>query len=114
MHNPAAAFSLLIALLALGVLAAAAYAAVCLEEVTWPQAGLAVPLAGILALLALSLAGRAIVLYQRSLGRVGGAGLARVARVVGTIALLCAVTAGIAFAVFGVLVWTDGLATTPW
>jgi hypothetical protein len=113
-RNPAAAFSLLVGLLALGVLAAAAYVAESMDEVTWPQAGLAVPLAGILALLALSLSGRAIVLYQRSLGRIGGAGLARVARIIGTIALLCAITAGIAFAVYGVLVWTDGLAETPW
>jgi len=113
-HNPAAAFSLLVGLVALGVLAAAAYVAESMDEVTWPQAGLAVPLAGILALLALALAGRATILYQRSLGRIGGAGLTRVARVVGTIALLCAITAGIAFAVYGVLVWTDGLANTPW
>ena len=114
MRNRRAVFALLAALLALAVLAGAVYAASERPEVSWVQAGVAVPAVGLLALFSLSLASRGRAVHQRTLGRAGGAGVARLARLLGLLALLLAVTAGLAFAVFGVLLATDGLTHTPW
>ena len=61
------------------------------------------------ALLSLSLATRAQMRYQRTLGRAGGLGVARVARVLAIARAALTVTAGLALVVFVVLVTTDGL-----
>ena len=114
MRNWKALFAVLVALLALGTLAGAAYVAYTDAQVSWLQAALALPAAGLLALVALVLAGRARALHQRTLGRAGGRFLAGVGRVLGTLALLLTLTGGLAVAVFGVLSWTDGLTRTPW
>jgi len=114
MRNAASVSSFLLALLALGVLAAAAYAARERPEISWFEAAASVPLAGLLAFFALSLATRARAVHQRTLGRTGGEGLARTARGIGILALLLVLTAALALAVFGVLVATDGLTRAPW
>ncbi len=114
MRNGRALFAFLFALVALAILAGAAYAASERPEVSWLEAGAAVPAAGLLALFSLSLASRGRAVHQRTLGRSGGERLARLARALGLLALVCAATAGLAFAVFGVLVATDGLTRTPW
>ena len=102
MGNPKAAWALVTALLALGVLLGGA-AAARLDQVGLAEAVPAVPLGLLLALASLSLGRRARFEHQRTLGRAGGAGLAAAARGLGTIALIVAVTAALALAVFAVL-----------
>jgi hypothetical protein len=113
-RNGPALLGLLVALLALGVLAGAGYAARELIDISWLEAAAAVPVACLLALLALSLASRGRSRHQATLGRAGGAGVVRVTRGLGFFTLLLSLTAGLALAVFGVLVWTDGLQRAPW
>jgi hypothetical protein len=114
MRNSSAAFSIPIALLALAALAGAAYVAETRLDVSWLEASAALPVAGLLALLSLSLASRGRALHERTLGRAGGAGLARAGRSLGFLALLATITALLALGVFGVLVATDGLTQLPW
>jgi hypothetical protein len=103
-RNARAVWAFLTALLALAVLVGGAAAAAGREEIGLYEAIGTVPAGGLLALLSLSLARRARWEHQRTLGRAGGAGLAATARFVGAIALLAAVTAALALAVFAVLV----------
>jgi hypothetical protein len=114
MRNVNAVFALLVALLALAVFGGAGAVARMLPEVTWLEASSAVPAVGLLALLSLLLAGRGRAVHQRTLGRVGGDGVARVARGLGLFALLLALAGGLALGVFAVLVLTDGLTHAPW
>ena len=114
MRNWSAFLAVLVALLALAVLGVAGYAASEYADVSWLQAALALPVTGLLALVALGLAGRARALHQRTLGRAGGRGVAATARLLGGLALLLALTGGLAVGVFGILVWTDGLTEAPW
>jgi hypothetical protein len=113
-RNPAAAFSFLVALLALGILAGGVYVAQTRVEVSWLEASAAVPIGGFLGLFALALAARGRALHQRTLGRSGGEFPARLGRGLGLLALLLTATAILALAVFGVLVATDGLTQLPW
>jgi len=106
-RNPSAVWAFLVSVLALGVLVGGAAAAEYLEEVGLVEAVGAVPLGGLLALLSLSLARRARAVNQRTLGRAGGTALAAIARSLGTVALLLAVTAVVALAFFLVLILTD-------
>jgi hypothetical protein len=101
--NPKAVWALVTALLALGVLVGAAAAGRLLDQVGLTEAAPAVPIGLVLALVSVSLARRARFEHQRTLGRVGGAGLATAARVLGLVALIVAVTATLALAVFAVL-----------
>jgi hypothetical protein len=101
--NAKALWAFLLALLALGVLLGAAAAARLMSQVGLVEAVPAVPLALVLALASFSLARRARFDHQRTLGRTGGAGLAAVARGLGTVALIVALTAALALAVFAVL-----------
>ena len=103
MGNPRAVWAFFLALLALGVLLGAAAAARLMSEVGLAEAIAAVPLGLVLALASISLARRARFEHQRTLGRAGGAALAAAARGLGTVALIVAVTAALALAVFAVL-----------
>jgi hypothetical protein len=107
MGNPKAFWALLLAVLALGTLAGGAAAARLTSEVGLAEAAPAVPLALLLALTSISLGRRATFEHQRTLGRVGGAGLAATARGLGTIALIVALTAALALVVFAVLTLAD-------
>ena len=107
MRNPNAVWAFVLALLAIGFLVGAGAAAELLPEVGYVEAAAAVPVSVFLALLALSLAARARDLHQRTLGRAGGAGVARLARALGVLALLLAATAALALGVFALLVLTD-------
>ena len=102
-------WALLAGLLALAVLFGGAASARMLDEVGF-EAALAVPLGAFLALLTLSLARRARIANQRTLGRAGGHVLAGLARGLGVVALLVAVTAALALGVFAVLVLFPELA----
>jgi hypothetical protein len=103
MRNPKAAWALITALLALAVLVGAAAAARLMSQVGLIEAVPAVPLALVLALLSVLLARRVRFDQQRALARMPGAGLAAVARGLGTLALIVAVTAALSLAVFAVL-----------
>jgi hypothetical protein len=103
MGNPKAAWALVTALLALGVLVGAAAAARLMSEVGLIEAVPAVPLALVFALVSVLLARRVRFDQQRALRRMPGAGLAAVARGLGTLALIVAVTAALSLAVFAVL-----------
>jgi hypothetical protein len=103
MRNPKAAWALVTAMLALGVLVGAAAAARLMSQVGLSEAFPAVPLALVLALVSVSLARRAHFVHQRTLGRMDGAGLTAVARGLGAVALIVALTAALALAVFAVL-----------
>ena len=107
MRNWNALWALIVALVAIAVLAGAVVAAEILHEIGFLEAATAVPGAILLALFSLSLSGKALALHERTLGRVGGRALARLARWLGVLALLLAVTAAVALAVFGVLVATE-------
>ena len=103
MGNTKAAWALITALLALGVLVGAAAAARLMSQVGLIEAIPAVPLALVLALVSVSLARRVRFDQQRALARMPGAGLAAVARGLGMLALIVALTAALALAVFAVL-----------
>lgn len=107
MRNGYAVSALIVALLSIGVLAGAGAVAEVRPELDYLQAAAAVPVTVFLALFALSLASRAGAVHQRTLGRAGGARLARFARGLGVLALLLAATAALALGVFGLLVLTD-------
>jgi hypothetical protein len=101
--NPKAVLAFLVGLLALAVLVGGAAVAHFREEVDLYRAIAAVPLGGLLALVALSLARRARFEHQRTLGRSGGRVLAALGRFLGAVALLAAITAALALVVFAVL-----------
>ena len=103
MGNPRAFWAFFVGLLALGVLVGGAVAAHFREEVGLYQAIPVVPLGGLLGLVALSLARRARFEHQRTLGRAGGRVLAALGRFLGGVAVLAAITAGLALVVFAVL-----------
>jgi hypothetical protein len=103
MGNSKAAWALITALLALAVLVGAAAAARLMSQVGLIEAVPAVPLALVLALVSVLLARRVRFDQQRALARMPGAGLAAVARGLGTLALIVAVTAALSLAVFAVL-----------
>jgi hypothetical protein len=101
--NATAVWAFLTALLALAVLVGAAAAARLLSQVGLVEAVPAVPIGLLLAVAALSLARRARWEGQRSIVRSGGTGLTTAARGLAIVALIVAVTAALALAVFAVL-----------
>jgi hypothetical protein len=113
-RNAKAVLALFVALVALGLFVAAYYVERERPDVSALEAATVVPIAGLLALLALSLSNRARRVHQQTLGRAGGEAIARVARGLGCLALLLTLTACLALAVFAVLETTDGLTRTPW
>jgi hypothetical protein len=106
-RNPRASWSLLTAVLALAVMVGAAAAASVSADVDLWEIVAGVPVGGLLALVALSLARRARWEHQRTLGRAGGAATAALARFIATLALLVAVTAALALVVFAVLTFAS-------
>jgi hypothetical protein len=102
-RNPNAAWALLVGLLAVGVLGGAGAATRLSARIGLLEAVGAVPLAGLLGLFALVLARRARFEHQRTLGRAGGCRLAALGKLLGGAALLLALTAALALAVFAVL-----------
>jgi hypothetical protein len=113
-RNGNAVLSLLVALAALVLFVGAGWAAKESDGISWLEAALVIPVVLLLVLLSLSFGTRARMRYQRTLGRDGGLGVTRFARVLAIGALLLTVTAGLSLLVFVVLVSTDGLAHAPW
>ena len=73
------------------------------DDLTLVEAGVAVPVAAVLALLALWLARRARRRADRTLDRVGGRGAARVGKLLGGLGLYVAATAALALGVYALL-----------
>ena len=96
-------WALITALLALGVLVGAAVAAKVTSRVGLAEGAPAVPVALALSLLSLWLVRRNRVESHRTLVRTGGGAVAVAARGLAVVALIVAVTAALALAVFAVL-----------
>jgi hypothetical protein len=89
--------------LSLATLPAAVVAAGRSDELTLVEAGVAVPVAALFALLGLWLARRARRRADRTLDRVGGRGTARVGKVLSGLGLYVAATAALALGVYALL-----------
>jgi hypothetical protein len=103
-RNPKAYVALLFSLLALAFLAAGVVLPQVRPEIGTFEALVVVPAAVVSALIAVAMARRARFDYQRTLGRVGGNGVALTAKVLAVTALLVSLAAGLALGVYGVLV----------
>ena len=101
--NARARWALLLGLLAVATLPAAIAVATTSGRFTLLQAGLAVPLAGALGLVAVMLGRRALVISERTLGRIGGERLARFGCAFGALGLWLALTAALALGFYGLL-----------
>jgi nitrogen fixation/metabolism regulation signal transduction histidine kinase len=104
MTNTKAVWALVTGLLGLGVFVAAAGAARYQDEIRLVDAVVAVPVALVLGLVSVVLGRRAKVEHVRTLGRSGSRGFVWLARFLGAVALILAITAALALAVFAVLV----------
>jgi hypothetical protein len=102
-ENAKAVWAFMTALLALAVLIGAAVAARLLSQVGLVEAVPAVPIGLLLAVASLSLARRARWESRRAIVRSSGTGLTTAARGLAMVALIVAVTAALALAVFAVL-----------
>jgi hypothetical protein len=102
-RNDAARASLACAVLGLLIPVAAYVAARQLKDVTIVQGTEATCGAAPLGLLALLLARRAQFTTERTLGRVGGAGLARAGKLLGLLSLCIGLTAGLALGFYALL-----------
>jgi hypothetical protein len=107
-RNPKAIVAFLFSLLALAFVAAGVLLPRLREEIEPLEALIVAPAAFLTALIAVALARRARFDFQRTLGRVGGDGLASLARVIGVVVLLISLTAGLAVGVYAVLVVVQG------
>jgi hypothetical protein len=107
-RNPKAVVAFFFAVLALAFLAAGVLVPRFRDEIGPLEALVVVPAAFVSALIAIALARRARFDFQRTLGRVGGDGLAAAARLVGILAVLVSLTAGLAVGVYAVLVLVQG------
>jgi hypothetical protein len=102
-RNPKAVWALVTALAALGVLLGGLAAAHYSGDVGLYEAIPAIPVGLVLAFVSVRLARRARLDDDRSLGRIGGRGVATAARILGGFALILAITGVLALGVFAVL-----------
>jgi hypothetical protein len=93
----------LVGLIGLATLPAAVLFAERSDDVTLVQAGIAVPVAALLSIVALWLARRGRRRSDRTLDRVGGRGAARVGKLLGGLGLYVAATAALALGVYALL-----------
>ena len=104
MTNTKAVWAVVAGLLGLGVFVAAAGAARYQDEIRLVDAVVAVAVALVLGVVSVVLGRRAKLEHVRTLGRSGSRGFVWLARFLGAVALILAVTAALALAVFAVLV----------
>ncbi len=102
-RNPRASWSLVVGLLAVATVPLAIAASQYLDELTLVQACASAALAALLGVFAIALARRGRETAQRTLGRSGGEGAARVGRWLGVIALWMAATTGLTLAFYFLL-----------
>jgi hypothetical protein len=101
--NPAATAALAAGLLAVAALPAAIALAQLSARFKLTQAAVGAPVAALLGVAALLLARRAARRAERTLGRTGGLGVARVGRVLGVVGLCLAASGAIAIGFYGLL-----------
>lgn len=104
MTNVKAIWAFLTAVLSLAAFGAAAAVEYSEREIRLEHALVAVPVALVLALAAVLLGRRARLEHDRTLGRSGSRGFIVLGRLLGSFALLLALTAALALVVFAVLV----------
>jgi hypothetical protein len=102
-RNGRAAASLLVGLLAVAVLPSAIAVAERGDRFELIEAGYAVPAALLLGVAAVWLARRASRRVERTLGRVGGLGVARTGRALGVLGIMLGLSGAIALGVYLVL-----------
>jgi hypothetical protein len=102
-RNDAARGSVLLALVGLAVPLVAFAAARRLDQVSLLQATGATCASTVLGLAAVLLARRGLRNIERTIGRLGGEGTARVGRLLGVISVCLGLTAGIALGVYALL-----------
>jgi hypothetical protein len=102
-RNPRASASLLIGLLAVATVPLAIAASQYFDELTLVQSCASAALAALLGVTAIVLARRGRETVQRTLGRSGGEGTARVGKWLGVVALWIAATTGLALAFYALL-----------
>jgi hypothetical protein len=102
--NPAAAWAAAVGLLAVVALPAGVALAQISARVKLLQASAAIPVAALLGAVALLLARRARRRSERTLGRAGGEGTARAARILGVLGLCIAASGAIAVGFYELLV----------
>ena len=107
-RNPKALTALFFGVLGLVFLAAGVLLPRFREDIEPLEALVVTPAAFLCALVAIAMARRARFDFQRTLGRIGGDGVAAVARVLGIVTLLVSLTAGLAVGVYTVLVLVQG------
>jgi hypothetical protein len=107
-RNAKAIVAFLFSLLGVAFIAAGVLLPRLRDEIEPLEALIVAPAAFLSALIAIALARRARFDFQRTLGRVGGDGLASLARVIGVVVLLISLTAGLAAGVYAVLVVVQG------
>jgi hypothetical protein len=107
-RNAKAVIAFLFSLLALAFVAAGVLLPRIRDDIEPLEAVIVAPAAFLSAMIAIALARRARFDFQRTLGRVGGDGLASLARVIGVVVLLISLTAGLAVGVYAVLVVVQG------
>jgi hypothetical protein len=102
-RNSRASLSLVVGVLAIAVVPLALAASRYFDELTLVQSCASAVLAAVLGVFAIALARRGRETVQRTLGRSGGEGAARVGRWLGVIALWMATTTGLALAFYALL-----------
>ena len=102
-RNPRASASLLIGLVAVATVPLAIAASRYFDELTLVQSCASAALAALLGVFAIVLARRGRETAQRTLGRSGGEGTARVGKWLGVLALWIAATTGLALAFYALL-----------
>jgi hypothetical protein len=102
-RNDAARGSLACALVGLAIPVVAYVAARQLKNVTIVEGTAATCTSALFGLLALLLARKAQLRIERTLGRVGGAGIARAGRILGLVSLCIGLTAGLALGFYSLL-----------
>jgi hypothetical protein len=107
-RNPKAVIALVFGVLGILFIGAGIALPRVRDEIGALEALVVAPAAFLSALVAIALARRARFDFQRTLGRIGGDGVASLARVLGIVSLLVSLTAGLAVGVYAVLVLVQG------
>jgi uncharacterized protein involved in response to NO len=102
-RNPRASASIVVGLIAIAIVPFAIAASRYVDELTLVQSCASAALAAVLGVFAIILARRGRETAQRTLGRSGGEGAARIGRWLGLIAIWLAATTGLALAFYGLL-----------
>jgi hypothetical protein len=101
-RNRAAVLSVVVGVLALAVMPVAVAITESRDDLRLVHAGWSVPVAGVLAIVAIRLARRGRRRLERTIGRAGGETAARVGRILGWLALYLSLIASISLGVYAI------------